>query len=345
MSKRRRRRKQVRSLRSQKPAGGKDDSGSLFHYTTAAGLIGIVADQALWSTHANYLNDTAELKILTDLLAPQISLEFRDLVPRLTAVGAFLPELYKNFGESIYDSEARNVCRSVVRTIEQVAPIYITSFCLHRAGSEEYEHGLLSQWRGYGKGGFAIEFDEHELDKLTILEGKQRSTQMIATRRVTYQNHIDAADLSRFEGVGRASLRVAFLEKTPKLAARPDVAEILGSGELVNFIAPFIETVPFLKTARFREENEYRLVTSATKPGQIDGSQRQPIPIRFREGAGGAIVPFIRLFETLGSKLPIRKIIVGPHRDQDNQFNAARLLLDQYGVDVPVVRSDTTLRF
>lgn len=320
-------------------------SGSLFHYTTAAGLIGIVTDQVLWSTHANYLNDTAELKILTELLTPQVSLEFRDAVLKPEALGAFLPDLLKSFGESIYDSEARNVCRSVIRTIEQIAPLYVTSFCMHRPGSDEYEHGLLSQWRGYGLGGFAIEFAETELDKLTILENEKRSLQMIATRHVAYANHGEVAKLNRFEGVGLAALGAAFREKTPKLAARTDVAEVLGNKALVNFIAPFMETLPFLKTARFREENEYRFVAAATLPSRTEGDHRPAIPLHFREGAAGGIVPFIKLFETLENKLPIRKIIVGPHRNQENQYNAVRLLLDQRGIDVPVVRSDTTLRY
>jgi hypothetical protein len=319
-------------------------SGSLFHYTTAAGLIGIVANQVLWSTHASYLNDTAELQILSEILAPQISAEFRNTVPKLTAIGAFRPEM-EHQGESFYSSEAKNVCRSVMRSIEKVAPLYVTSFCMHAAGSEESEHGLLSQWRGYGRGGFAIEFDEKELDKLTVLESQQRAVQMIATQQVSYRDHERVAALDRFAGLALAALGVAFREKTPNLAARPDVAEILGEKDFASFVAPFIETVPFLKTPRFQEENEYRLVTSANLPSNIgDDEHRIAIKINFREGAAGAIVPYIKLFETLETKLPIRKIIVGPHRDQENQYNAVRLLLDQHSIDVPIVRSDTTLR-
>jgi hypothetical protein len=320
-------------------------SGSLFHYTSAAGLIGILRDQVLWSTHANYLNDAAELTILSELLTPQISREFRDAVPRLLAVGAFVPELLSRYGETIYDSEAKNVCRAVIRTIEQVAPLYVTSFCMHPAESEESNHGLLSQWRGYGRGGFAIEFDEKMLDDLTIKENEQRSLQMIATREVAYGEHDKAANIDRFAGVGLAALGAAFREKTPNLAARPEVAAILGQEELANFIRPFMEALPFLKTTRFKEENEYRLVSAATLPSRAHEDTRPAIPIHFREGAGGVVVPYIKLFETLNTRLPIKKIIIGPHREQENQFNAVRLLLDQTSLNVPVVRSDTTLRF
>ena len=204
---------------------------------------------------------------------------------------------------------------------------------------------MLSQWRGYGRGGFAIEFDEKILDSLTIKENEQRSLQMIATREVAYTQHEAAAKLDRFNGVGLAALGAAFREKTPNLAARPEVAAILGQEELVNFIQPFMEALPFLKTPRFQEENEYRLVSAATLPSRAREDARPAIPIHFREGAAGAVVPYIKLFETLGERLPIKKIIVGPHRDQENQFNAVRLLLNQMDFDVPIFRSDTTLRY
>ncbi|MET4176871.1 DUF2971 domain-containing protein [Bradyrhizobium sp. LA7.1] len=325
--------------------GQSQKSGSLFHYTTASGLIGIISQRVLWATHANYLNDTAELKILSDLLTPQISQEFRQCIPKLIAANAFLPGLLNSYGESIYDSEARNACRAVMRAIEAVAPMYVTSFCMHAVGSEESRHGLLSQWRGYGRGGFAIEFDESELDRLTVLENTNRSIQMIATRKVEYTSHEKAANKDRFIGLGLAALSTAFREKTPNLAARADVAAILSNVEFGTYVGAFLETVPFLKTPRFQEENEYRLVVAATRPSKTSEETRATIPIHFREGAAGAVVPYIRLFETLDAKLPIKSIIVGPHRDQENQYNAVSLLLEENDLEVPVHRSDTTLRF
>ncbi|MDB5617443.1 DUF2971 domain-containing protein [Tardiphaga sp.] len=329
----------------QKEGAHARQSASLFHYTTASGLIGIIQEQVLFATHANYLNDTSELQILSELLVPQVSAEFREIVPKLIAANAFTPGLMKKYGENVYDSEAANVCRSIMRTIETISPFYLTSFCMHSHGSEEYNHGLLSQWRGYGRGGFAIEFDEAELDKLTQLESKQRSLQAIATRKVVYRNHEEFANLRAFEGLGASALGDAFREKVPALAARPDVAQILSDREVVSYIAAFITTIPFLKSPRFQEENEYRLIANATIPSQAKGDVRAAIKINFREGVAGGAVPYIRLFETLEERLPIKRIIVGPHRDQENQYSAAKLLLDQNSLDVPVVKADTTLRY
>jgi len=348
MSKRGKRRQAALANRQSNSSVGPtvDARFSKFHYTTAAGLIGIITTRTLWATHANFLNDTAECQLLSRLLTPQVEREFSEILPRLITLGAFKPELLDSLSGNTMQTEAEKVTSIILKTIERVSPIYITSFCMHEVGSPESEHGLLSQWRGYGRGGFAVEFDERELDLLTNEENQKHSYQVMATRRVEYENHEAAANLSRFDGIAAAFLKVAFEDKAPNLAARPDIHKILGDRHPQNYIRAFVDVVPFLKSPRFKEENEYRIVALATRQtvnsSELDGRPHKQV--RFREGAGGTVVPYISLFEGIG-KLPIKKIIVGPHRDQENQFNAARLLLDQNGMDVPIVRSDTTLRF
>jgi hypothetical protein len=103
-----------------------------------------------------------------------------------------------------------------------------------------------------------------------------------------------------------------------------------------------------LKSAGFKEENEYRIVAMPTRSKKIVeevGDNRPWKETNFREGMTSSVVPFIKLFSSLGRPLPIKRIIVGPHRDQENQALAAKLLLEKYAVDVPVVSSDTTIRF
>ncbi|MET4038086.1 hypothetical protein ABIB94_009246 [Bradyrhizobium sp. JR7.2] len=324
-----------------------DPDHSLFHYTTATGLIGIVESNTLWATHASFLNDTAECQLLSTLLAPQIRREFEKIVPELTSRGAFKPELLSQLGDNGMATEAERVVNSISRAIDSGSPIHITSFCLHKNGSPESEHGLLSQWRGYGRGGFAIEFDEAKIDDLTNIENERFSYQSMITRRVSYHDHKKVAGLDNFIGMANASLKAVFGAAAPNLARRPDVAEILGERELTSYIGAFVQAVPFLKSPRFEEENEYRIVALPTRSPKltIEVDKRQWKPRNFREGLGGSMVPFIRLFEGAGRPLPIKKIIVGPHRDQQNQKLAAELLLEKHGVEVPVIASDTTLRF
>jgi hypothetical protein len=63
----------------------------------------------------------------------------------------------------------------------------------------------------------------------------------------------------------------------------------------------------------------------------------------FHRPAGGMLIPFIKLFNELGDdseKLPIKKIIIGPHPDRAKRAAAVRSLLRaQKYEDVEVVES------
>jgi hypothetical protein len=332
----------------QPPQRTRDDSFSLFHYTTASGLIGIIETKSLWATHASFLNDTTECQLLSRLLTPQIEADFRRLVPELMECGAFRPEIQYALRGDALTTEAEKATSAILRAVDRTSPIHITSFCRHAVGAPECDHGLLSQWRGYAKGGFAIEFDESQLDDLILEETNAHSYQGLITRQVEYHDHRKAAKIDRFEGLAAATLRVGFRENTPNLAARPEVSQLLGDRDLESYIRAFVEAVPFLKSPRFAEENEYRIVALPTRSAKLVASINDKRPwkeISFREGWGGTMVPFIRLFKDLKNRLPIKKIIVGPHRDQENQMLAAKILLEKHGFDVQVVKADTAFRF
>ena len=335
------------SIADPTPRKSHDPSISLFHYTTASGLIGIVSSNSLWATHARFLNDTAECQLLSHQLIPQIESEFRALLPKLMERGAFTPDVMELAKGNGLRHESERATTAIQNAIDGASPIHITSFCRHRADSAECEHGLLSQWRGYAQGGFAIEFDERELDDLIDEEYARHSYQVLISRRVEYENHEKAAGRENFVGLGAACLRAAFELKSPKLATKPEIKKLLGNRDMTEFIRPFIHVVPFLKSPRFSEENEYRVVALPTRTqAQIDDARdaRSWKEIHFREGYGGAIVPYIKLFDNLNKRLPIKRVIVGPHRDQDNQLLAAKMVLQRHGFDVPMVRSDTSLR-
>jgi DUF2971 family protein len=114
------------SLRSERPAS------PLYHYTSPAGLLGIIESKSLWASGIQYLNDTAEFKhaaaIAHDLLTQYLENEndpFKDLY-RLLLRG----------GDAYLDSA-----------------VFVCSL------SEAKDK--LSQWRAYCAtgGGFSIGFD------------------------------------------------------------------------------------------------------------------------------------------------------------------------------------------
>jgi Protein of unknown function (DUF2971) len=223
------------------------------------------------------------------------------------------------------------------------APFFITSFCLHKEGTSHHEHGLLSQWRGYARGGFAIEFDEFGIDKLNLEEKETFRYQGILASNVEYKDHdarVQAADFSGFAG---ALLKNLIPDQVTA------VADILGTKVTDDFARPFLSLAPFLKDASFQEEAEYRIVALCNRPTVADESEKRLVkPIKFRTRPTGQVIPYISLYEqpvrrVFGGltsqpkvKLPVKSITVGPHFHQDGQRAALEILLEQADLDVPI---------
>jgi hypothetical protein len=121
---------------------------TLFHYTTAAGLLGILQDANIWATDLRFLNDAQE------------SIYARDIV-----VGAVegMENPVRNPSHFAHEN-GENAIEEYARYQELVLRglkgsefgVYVACFC---------ESGdLLSQWRGYGRDhGYAIEITKEAL--------------------------------------------------------------------------------------------------------------------------------------------------------------------------------------
>jgi hypothetical protein len=235
------------------PAAAKT-SRSLFHYTTAEGLIGILQTQSLFATHSAFLNDSTECRIIRDILLPRLEKELKDATPKLVQRGVIDPKILTDFGDDLFRQEADNMLTAMSQTTNNIAPYFVTSFCVHEPNTPACEHGLLSQWRGYAKGGFAIEFDELGIDDLNTAEQAQYRYQGIITNTVVYNDHESRVSKKDFEGLGTALLKSLI----PKIADR--LTDILGPKTTNDFARPFLATAPFLKHSSFEEEGEYRIV-------------------------------------------------------------------------------------
>lgn len=115
---------------------------TLFHYTNAAGLLGILKGHSFWATDYRFLNDAQEAVYARDIFIEEVeAVENPALQPGHPVhddPAAFAPA-FNEFKESLIQ-ELNSPSR----------PVYVTCFC---------ESGdLLSQWRAYGAGhGYAIE--------------------------------------------------------------------------------------------------------------------------------------------------------------------------------------------
>jgi Protein of unknown function (DUF2971) len=197
---------------------------TVYHYTDAAGLLGIIRTGQLWASHANFVNDSGELRYVDGLLEQviaELSHEFdANLVhPYLSAI----PGLFKEV---------------VVDNFE----FYIACFC---------EHGdQLSQWRGYPStgGGYAIGFDPTVLGKGRLLRNviydvdEQRALLTAALR--------PACELIRDAYALSYDAESEYIQKSAVMAAQAAVSSVA-------------ECSWSFKHPGFAEEKEYRLLRAS----------------------------------------------------------------------------------
>jgi hypothetical protein len=113
---------------------------SLFHYTTARGLLGIITESALRATDLRFLNDSQEILYAKESFAGALA-GMDNPAPQ--------PGHDERASQEVFDAYKGLV---VAELGSSPFPVYVVCFC---------ESGdLLSQWRAYGSDhGYAVEFD------------------------------------------------------------------------------------------------------------------------------------------------------------------------------------------
>ncbi|MEE1656659.1 DUF2971 domain-containing protein [Microvirga sp. CF3062] len=305
---------------------------SLFHYTSNQGAIGILQSSLLFATHYQYLNDPNELSQAADLIIPLFEKEFREEYQKYIKSGHLNSNVLKEFGDHTYLKEARTLFDVAKRVTNSTTPIFLTSFCRHEENSDQYVDGLLSQWRGYGSlGGCALEFDEEKLKELIIREAEEYAFSHISLRDIKYDRYQETLDLKEIEGVATAITR--------HMIERSKESEILYNERMHKMYNTIAITLPTLKSIGFREEREVRIIAPyMRKEAAAEYPLRAQKEIHFRY-RNGQPVPYIHLFDNTGT-LPIKRIIVGPQRDQSKVAYAIELALEGRGMGVEVARSN-----
>ncbi len=119
---------------------------TLYHYTTQAGLLGIIKCRCLWTTNIFYLNDSREFNYALELA-------HADLKERISGPAA------RNEQKQFYEN--------ALMTLGGIAPSALEAFSLH-VGSFSAKDDSLSQWRAYTQNGvgFTLGFDGEYLQSL-----------------------------------------------------------------------------------------------------------------------------------------------------------------------------------
>jgi Protein of unknown function (DUF2971) len=311
---------------------------SIFHYTDARGLIGIIESDGIFATDYRYLNDSSEGGEIRNLLLPILEAETGKITARLVEEKLLSADFYRQHGEQGHLLQAEGMYRAFTRAANNVSPVFVTSFCRHDEGTEVFEHGLLSQWRGYGAGGgFAIEFDEDGVDNLAKLETEKYAVVGFKTEDVLYDQFERSFNPGDYEGLAGAMIAQMFEPQ--------DISRITGKKDIDATMIKFLSVAPFLKNAGFREEREYRLTTSGIRSSHIPHDEkREQKKIKYRN-RNGLVVPYVELFSAPDSRLPIKSVIVGPHPQQELQEEAVKMMLEKGYLEVQVRRSQIPFRY
>lgn len=319
-----------------KIAGSYDE---LYHYTTAAGLSGILESKSLWATHSSFMNDEEEIsrfydRVLSGIIRPVY----------LKYVEDNKLELQKKLGSTQFDRSCEELFAKIIRGARCAASSshdqYITSFSTTN-NTQVRENGLLSQWRAYGPdGGYALVFDKSRLDNILSLEKVLYQGEICVWAKVQYlpienQRTNDSATNKRIEELEVATDKFFRSDSDDDAGIFSDSLTILSST---------------FKHPGFSEEREVRLVLSLLGPKleshpELSSVRQHQVKTRVREGT---TVPYVELFvrveNDVKQHLPIKRIIVGPHRDKNDRKRAVKLLLKQYGLTADVCISDIPYR-
>jgi hypothetical protein len=248
------------------------------------------------------------------------------------------PPKEKSFNQLI-EEEARNYVRILFEALN-IEP-YVTSFCQKHQNKYAAENGLLSQWRGYGKdGGVVLVFNKEDLN--TMIQHERESYNYVSEyiSNVKYSNiPFSEIFLDEIKYIKEYSTDIFWnvLSSTSKeeAMAKSGLDEKLAA----NTINAILQCLFFYKHQAFSEEQEFRIampVISSAPPinkyhREGTRSTKPHKPVYFHENMSGNKTPRIKLFdrsdkdsffkkaEDSNLLLPIKRIIVGPHKDKESR--------------------------
>ncbi|MQP64073.1 DUF2971 domain-containing protein [Niveispirillum sp. SYP-B3756] len=311
----------------------------LFHYTKEESAFKIIESRSLRASRFDSLNDTQEVKHIDSFLEREIEagveIFFNNLPRKEKNRIKSVSKKQNVFRFSSYSAHRLlTVCRHVLFSERENRPAaldpFIISFCSHDEGAYEYNNGMLSQWRAYGRDGYCLVFDRQKMSHFLEMERDEFIYNFCEIADVCYGH-----DIYYFRKSHDFLIRAGVDAASRGIYNRDDEMFYL----LQKFISEYVKCSVIFKHIGFIEERETRIILSPVgkelreifeKNGEkIDRKEKEKI-----SNAEG--LPNIYLnFE---EKFPLKKVIVGPGLDQDERLNKMKNLV---AGSVPVIKSET----
>lgn len=312
----------------------------LLHYTNLAGLRGILSSNCMWATDAAYLNDSSEIAHFFDVRLQKLVLDdAQKYAIELARVPQNLATILNDGGFENVISRETELWQSTLRnvTLSMNKP-----FVLSLSGPSDariMHSGLLSQWRGYGgEGGYALVLDTARLEDMLTTEARSH-----------HYMHVQIGDVY-YHGVD-PSIQPASPEVAEYEAIIHEGVSKMMRGSTAEETERFYEAVTALsclyKHWGFWEEREVRVVVLPASDEVANAGKPHAAPAKEIKSflRGEKQIPYVELFTARDEKgtprkLPINRIIVGPHKDRELHAEALKELLASVGCEAGVVQSE-----
>jgi hypothetical protein len=295
---------------------GGNKSSLIYHYTSPAGLIGMIESNSLWATHVNYLNDSQEYIYGSEIFSASLNDSLTRIEElRQKTIDTFCDDL-KKYRPMMSDDEVKDCLKFNYADLIEWFVV-----CFSKIGDQ------LSQWRGYALdgAGFSVGFDQQELNEV-IRDTPAFGQSILSLREVDYD----------------------ILSQKTKMKLITDVIvlylldpSVMRGHEHLMFDAAF--EICSYKHPSFFEEQEVRFIVrrderKAVKT-RVSGSKLTPYLVLEPEGEPNFIENGDDYTVSIPKvKLPIREIICGPRVDVQKAGWAIRNLLDAQGYSHDAVR-------
>ena len=281
---------------------------SLHHYTTADGVIGILGNNLIYATSAQFLNDYTE-GVFGLMIAKDVILSMTNTT--------------RHFFEQTFLTNAL----SKLNANDIRGKVYVACFCETR--------DLLSQWRGYGMaGGYSLDFNTAHMLKLRDLRGRELIKVLYDP---SMQQQIVKSLIQRYLAAFREVFKLddGNFALAVRLDGPPHPALVEMDRIVSALLVELVYLAAFFKSPTFQEESEWRLVTY--RPHEQFGK------LKFRS-TRGLIIPYIEIPIQI-AKSSLASITCGPSPHGPLSKRSVEVLLEQSGLGgVQVLGSEVPLK-
>ncbi|PTQ65047.1 Protein of unknown function (DUF2971) [Nitrosomonas oligotropha] len=274
----------------------------LYHYTSLAGLIGVINNKSIWASHCEFLNDSNEFSHALSFAKGYSSNIFME------------DDYLAVFGWVVRDSLEKM----------QKHDVFVCSF------SEKPD--LLSQWRGYCPqgSGICIGFDEDKIrqfcDKYGFkLEKCIYDIKAQETKILSYLNEclekfpkpeLTRAEYDALDTSGRCEHELRY-----RVLVETGTNKELAYGATSVFCENINDIAFLMKDYGFHEESEWRIICS-------NPSNKK----EFRH-SNSHIIPYITLPLIEEFKDSIKEIIIGPNPEKHRCKKSIEHLVESNGLE------------